>query len=68
MYEEVLQNLLKSCLFLEGFWSVIMRKKWGYNKKKRFYSKLWESFLWRKACENPVGLSINEKQLLNTLG
>lgn len=30
-------------------------------KKKRFYSKLWESFLCRTACENPVGLSINEK-------
>ena len=34
-----------------------MRKRGG-NRRKRFYSEIWENDVWGEgACENPVGLS-----------
>ena len=32
---------------LEQVWRVLMGKKWGGNKKKRFYSKMWGNGVWR---------------------
>ena len=38
--EEDSWNLLKSYL-LEAVWRVLIKKKWGGNRKKMFYSEKW---------------------------
>ena len=43
-----------------------MKQKLGDNKKKRFYSEIWQNAVWGRGgggggrCENPVGLSMCE--------
>ena len=38
-----------------------MKQKLGENKKKRFYSEIWQNAVWGgERCENPVGLSMCE--------
>ena len=41
---------------LEELWKVLMEKKWGGSRRKRFCSKMWENSVWGGPCENPVGL------------
>ena len=41
MCEEACQDLLKSCVLFKGIWSVVMKKKWGGNRRKRLYSEMW---------------------------
>ena len=35
-----------------------MRKNWGGNRRKRFYSEMQGNFVEGGACGNPVGLSM----------
>ena len=43
-----------------------MKQKLGENKKKRFYSEIWQNAVWGggggggERCETPVGLSMCE--------
>ena len=57
MCEEPCQELLKSCVLFWGGLEGCNEKKWGGNRKKSFYSEMWGPCL-RRACENPVGLSM----------
>ena len=35
-----------------------MKKKWGGNRRKRFYSEIWENAVLRP-CENPGNYSVH---------
>ena len=42
-YEEAFQKLLMSCLSFGWASRALMKKKWGSNSRKGFYSEKWEN-------------------------
>ena len=42
-YEEAFQKLLMSCLTFGWALRALMKKNWGSNSRKRFYSENWEN-------------------------